>query len=107
MDLQWQEKEAPTSTWAARYSGDFEQAMEFLAASQAKRDESLREEEEARKEKEARRQRELEDARTLAAERQKAAKRLGRLSLGLTVVVMLAIAAGVYAWNQQQDAEAA
>lgn len=123
MDLRWKEDEAPTSAWAARYGGDFDLAMEFLAASERRhREDEERERrkvEEERQRKEEARQRELDAARELAAERERAvqaesqraetqaraAKRLGRLSIGLVVVVLLAAVAGLYAWTQQQVAE--
>src|SRR5262249_55597967 len=109
--------------WAARYGAHFDMAMAFLDASQAQRQAQLQREEEAH-------QRELDDARRLAeaqqmradaereraeiqarvasAERERAeiqtraAKRLGRLSAALALVVLLAIAAGVFAWRQRQ-----
>ena len=124
--LDWKTQAKPTTAWAERYGGRFELAMEFLSASEAKRDEDLQKEVDARKKEEVRRQRELEDAHELAAERDRAAaaerkraeaereraeaqarvaKRLSLLSLGLVVVVALAIGAGLYAWWLQNEAE--
>jgi energy-coupling factor transporter ATP-binding protein EcfA2 len=58
--LTWREKEKPTPEWARRYDPGFEQAMAFLDASKAERDQEVHEREE-------RRRRELRRARVLAA----------------------------------------
>ncbi|MEM7350747.1 MAG: hypothetical protein AAF657_08075, partial [Acidobacteriota bacterium] len=36
--LDWKEREGPTAAWAERYGGDFTLAMDFLAASERRRD---------------------------------------------------------------------
>ena len=84
-----------------------------LEAEREKEAARLREVEQANELAEAR-QRESEQAKELAAEKDRqaraqlrVAKRLGRLSKGLVVVLVLALGTGWYAWRQQQVAETA
>jgi hypothetical protein len=95
--LAWQEREKPTAAWAALYGGGFDRAMDFLAESQAHRDNELRQQEEAR-------QRELRQAQELAAERERrleeqaqAAHRLKLRLMALRVVAALLLVAGMAA----------
>jgi energy-coupling factor transporter ATP-binding protein EcfA2 len=71
--LAWKAREKPVKEWAARYGGDFELAMGFLAESEAQR------QEEVRKEKE-RQERELQQAQTLAEQAQALAEQAQTLA---------------------------
>jgi len=81
--LEWQGREKPVKVWGDLYGGDFGQAMNFLAESQAQREREVREREEREK-------RELHQARALADERAKSAH---RLRIGVVVAAVLTIAA--------------
>lgn len=84
--LGWQERQSPTATWARRYGGGFEAAMEFLDASRDKR----RQDEEA-------------ERRSLAvAEQQKRVRQRNRL---LTVGLLVAAALLLLAFWQWRRAD--
>jgi tetratricopeptide (TPR) repeat protein len=100
--LAWKEEQQPTVEWALRYGTkeDFASAMAFLAASEREwMDTQLR-----LKKGEERRQEEAIERRSLE-ERVRAAKRFKKLSVGLVVVVLLAIATAVYAFRLRRIAE--
>ena len=88
--LAWREREKPTASWAKRYSPHFKLAMKFLNASETEHEAEHLRKEEARKQE------------LLAAEKERTARRLGRLSIALAIVALLAIVAGIFAWNQRQ-----
>ena len=84
--LTWRDKEHPTAAWARRYDPGFENAMAFLDASKAERDQEVQE-------RDRRRRRELRRARVLA------------VVLGSASVVMLVLGAKYFL--QQREAETA
>ncbi len=86
--LDWKEKEKPTEVWAELYGGLFDQAMDFLSASQIHRDKELQDLED-------RRRRELQQAQDLAAERQQRideqTQAAGRLRMWLGALAVVAV----------------
>jgi len=108
----WQARELPNSTWAARYAPGFDDACAFLRDSEAAHAAELEEE---RKQAEAERtakERELEQAKALAeAQRQRADEqaaasiRQRRLSWGLAAILALALGAAGFGWRQMQLAQ--
>ncbi|MGD8725646.1 MAG: AAA family ATPase, partial [Desulfobacterales bacterium] len=102
--LAWKEMEKPTPTWAERYGGNFELAMDFLDASDRKRRDREAEEE-------AKRKQELAQAKALAeaqekraeAERQRAEKeaanvvRMRRMVTALVLGGLIACGAAIFA----------
>jgi energy-coupling factor transporter ATP-binding protein EcfA2 len=105
--LDWKAKEKPTKAWAELYGGGFDQAMNFLAQSQSRRDTEAREREESHL-------RELHQAQELAAERQKrieeqtqAAKRLKTRHAALRIVAIMLLGVAVYAGRENWSARKA
>ncbi len=110
--LAWQDRQEPNGAWAQRYGPHFDLAVSFLRQSEHQREVELEEQEAARQEK-------LEQAEALAeAQRQqaeaeheraetqtRATHRLRRLLGVLAVVLVLAVAAALFAWQQQHRAE--
>jgi hypothetical protein len=98
--VEWQERERPKQTWAELYGGGFENAMSFLAQSEAQRGTEVRERDE-------RQRREAEQAQALsqAVTEARAARRLRRLSAWLGAAAFLAVVSGVVAWNQRNKAK--
>ena len=103
--LKWREEEKPTETWAALYRGGFEQAMGFLAQSEAQRDKEVRDKAEQQR-------RELEQAQALAAEQQhradeqaRAARRLRWWVAAFGVVTLFAVGAVLYGRLQRVRAD--
>jgi hypothetical protein len=82
--LTWRKNTEPTAEWAGRYDTSFERAMNFLDASRTERDREV-------SEKEARRRHQLRQARALVAI--------------FSVVSMIMLALGGYAYKQQLAAE--
>jgi WD40 repeat protein len=78
--LDWRAKEQPNSTWARRYHAGFTQAMSFLDASVAHRDEEVREQKARQQEQVAQQQRALEQAQALAMKEQQRAEEQARAS---------------------------
>ena len=110
--LDWRAKEQPNQTWAHRYYAGFAQAMSFLDASVARRDEELHEQEAQRQEQEAQRQRALEQAQALAKKEQQraeeqasASKRFRWLTIVLAILLVGALGAVGYAIQQTLRAE--
>lgn len=109
--LDWRAKEKPNEIWAQRYYPNFAQAMRFLDASVAQRDNELREQE-------AQRQRELEQERILAEHQQIAEterlraqeqaqsnRRFRKFTIAL--IATLFVAVGAAGWAIQQRSIAA
>jgi hypothetical protein len=105
--LEWREREKPIAAWAELYGGGFQQAMDFLAESEAQRDREVQEKEETQR-------RELAQAQALAEERQRrveeqaaAAWRLRRWLAALAVAAFLLVGVVAFAWVQRTTAEEA
>ena len=105
--LDWKNKERPTESWAELYGGGFGQAMIFLAESEKRRDQELREKEELR-------QRELQQAQALAEERQErieqqaqAERRLREWLCALAGVAVLLLFFAGYALHEKGKASQA
>ena len=62
---------------------------------------------EAEQAREANRRRELTQAQALANEQRRAASRMKRSMIGLAAVMLIAVAAGIFAWLQSQQAQQA
>jgi WD40 repeat protein len=118
--LEWRKKVQPTEAWAQRYHPHFAGAMDFLFASERKRDEDRAKEEQQQREEAERAKRELALAQVAAeaqrqaaeAERQraeaqaKAASRLRRLIVALIAVALLALLAAGIAFLAYSSANA-
>jgi len=121
--LEWRKKVEPTEAWAQRYHPNFNGALDFLFASEHKRDEDRAKEEQQQREEAERAKRELALAQVAAeaqrkaaeAERQRAeahvksASRLRRLIGALIAFALLALlAAGItFSAYRRADAEKA
>lgn len=102
--LEWQDKNYPNASWAARYHSDFEKAMTFLKASVV----GNQEQELAEK---TRLERELKSARDLAEQQEKlatlqtdATKRRTRYLVGLGFLAILTVGLLVVAISFQRSA---
>jgi len=82
--LHWRQEQQPNAAWAERYAPNFDETMQFLAASVTARDQEATE-------KEANRKREL--------------KRLRLFLAGLGLLSFLAFGAAVFAFQQTQRVE--
>ena len=107
LTLSWKKTSAPTAAWGARYHEGYDLAMRFLDESA----EAARAEEAEHK---AARRRELEQAQKLAeterarAEEQAAAVgRLRRQAVWLSVLMLLAVIASIWAYRTRKHAEEA
>jgi WD40 repeat protein len=109
--LDWRIKEKPNEIWAQRYYPNFTQAMHFLDASVAYRDNELREQEAQRQyalEQErilAEQQRIAETERRRAREQARSIRRFRKFTI--TLVATLVVAVGAAAWAIQQTKVAA
>ena len=107
--LDWRDKRQPNTIWAQRYHAGFVQAMNFLDASVARRDEELYKEEAQRQEQEAQRQHALEQAQALAKKEQqraeeqtKASRRFRWISIALAIAFIIALGAATWAIQQKK-----
>jgi WD40 repeat protein len=112
--VEWKARERPSAAWAARYGGDFKEAMRFLDASR-------KEQRRKRAADDQRRAIELESARRLtqAAEERRqieseraydaelAAARLRRLVVGLVALAAISVGLAVVAFIQRNQASSA
>jgi len=104
--LDWRAKEKPNEMWAQRYYPNFAQAMHFLDASVAYRDNELREQEAQRQyalEQErilAEQQRIAETERRRAREQARSIRRFRKFTVTLIATLIVAIGAAVWAIQQ-------
>lgn len=109
--LDWRAKEKPNEVWAQRYYPNFAQAMRFLDASVAYRDNELREQEAQRQhalEQErilAEQQRIAETERRRTREQARSIRRFRRFTI--TLIATLIVAVGAATWAIQQTNVAA
>lgn len=102
--LRWRDTSHPNVTWAKRFGGSYETAIEFL-------DQSHDTNETAKAEEEAARRRELEQAQALAEaerlraeERTRAARKFKLLAVALAFLVVATVLAAGKAWQEQRRA---
>jgi WD40 repeat protein/energy-coupling factor transporter ATP-binding protein EcfA2 len=107
--LDWRAKEQPNETWAHRYHAGFAQAMSFLDASVAHRDEEVRAQEAQRQDQEAQRQRALEQAQALAKKEQqraeeqtRASRRFRWFTIALAIAFIAALGTATWAIKQKK-----
>ncbi len=105
--VEWRDKADPNPAWAQFFGGGFEQAMMFLAQSEALRQRQIQEEEEH-----AQRKADYEKAVALAEEQNlriavqtKSHRRLRQLLIMLAILFVVAAFAGIRAVQQQRKAE--
>jgi hypothetical protein len=100
--LQWDERQHPSPSWAARYGSlqEFEAAMDFLQASKSARDERDRKEREAQ----ALREQEERERHTLI-EREKRHRILRWSFIALIVMFLPAVILALLAWRDVQIAK--
>jgi WD40 repeat protein len=105
--VDWRSRAEPTATWAHFYGGRFEQAMMFLAQSEALRQQEIQEQEEH-----AQRKADYEKAVALGEEQKlriavqtKATRRLHLLLTLLAVLFGAAVLLGLRALQQEREAE--
>ena len=105
--LDWREKERPNAIWANRYHAGFAQAMKFLDASVAHREEEARTHAAQQQEQETQRQRALEQAQALAKQEQQRAEEQARASrrfrwFTIALAIAFIAALGTATWAIQQ-----
>lgn len=95
-----------SAAWAKRYGGGWERVVKLIEASVQARERDLREEEEERRRREndKLRDQELAAERLVGAERARRVRSLRRLSWLLVVFLVLAVGAGVLAWDKAGEA---
>jgi len=104
--LDWRAKEKPNEIWAQRYYPNFAQAMRFLDASVAYRDNELREQEAKRQhalEQErilAEQQRIAETERRRAREQARSIRRFRKFTITLIATLIVAVGAAIWAIQQ-------
>lgn len=101
--LDWRDRDQPNETWAQRYGGGFDLAMEFLGASEAKRRDEKKQEEQARQLELEQAHAEAERERKLAAERAKWIRKLSLLSAGMAGLILIAAGLGFWVWRAREN----
>ena len=103
--LDWHTKNKPNESWGRRYHPKFDDAMKFLEESKTENKKQIAE-------KEASHQRELQQAKALAEAQKKRAedqkkslKQFRFLTIGLSVIFLLAFFLAIFAFKQQGKAK--
>lgn len=102
--VKWLERR--NEAWAERYGGGWERVVRLVEASVERRERELREEEEARQRQEQAkvREQELVAERQAATFREKRMRALRRVSAIMLLLLLLAAALGVFAFERAQEA---
>jgi hypothetical protein len=102
--LKWREKYKPNRAWGLRYQPGFDEAIDYLEASNAASDAAKELRERQRQEQIDRERRELETARAFAEKQARSATRMRRLTVALCAILVLALGAMVVAIRARSSA---
>ena len=102
--LEWLEERQPNAAWGRRYHPGFDTAMKFLDESRSARDQEAIEKEKKRVERERLLQEKNELLEQQTSQQIKTLRQARIFMVVLTVVLVFAIAAEIFAWYQRQDA---